>query len=363
MSSALAMLGLVALLCVVGFGSLRLYSRRLARRDAVDPQRLRRGIYRGMAASGGLAFVGLLVLGSVTLANNLLANVGVAVTGPLGALSWTPALGGAIAASTVTYLGAFPTARAYRESSISAASAAFALVRYQSVLAVGVLVALALVRVAGDGAAGTAAVLVCFGVALYVASPWFVRLSQRAREPTDRAARLDRLCERAGVSVRRRYLLKGHDSERAFAYVRGAPGLRALFVTDYLLDTFDDDEAAALLAAEAGASRATQQGALVVGILALAALGVYAWVGLAESPLGTVLLLAVLVGIAVLTALTRWLVYRGDARAATRVGREPLARALTAVREKQGSGDRGRLRRWFQATPSLNRRLDRLRAD
>lgn len=152
-------------------------------------------------------------------------------------------------------------------------------------------------------------------------------------------------------------------SERAYAAVRGPPGQQALFVTDYLLDELDDDAAAALLAASATRPHVLQQPVLLLGLGSLAAVTLFVVLGGVSGALWTSVLVAVLVGIVTVAAVSRRLSYRADDIAVDRVSADALRRALTAVRETQGSATAGRVKRVFRTTPTLDQRLARFGDD
>lgn len=344
----------------VAFGVLRLRTRRLVDGDDPPPRRLSTSIRRWLVAFGAGTFLALAVAGAWSAVRTALASVGAPTEGPLNALVWLPPVLGVVAVTTAGYLGAFPVAREYRGSDLTAAAAAATIARYQFALAVPLLLAIALLPLVPSGAVGAAAAVVAVAVGIYVAGPWLVRLTQRAWRPDERADRLDRLCERAGVGTRRRFLLNGTDSERAYAAVRGPPGYRTLFVTDYLLDTFDDEPAAALLASEAGDARIRQGTVLVGGVTAAGVCLVAALLGSGGALDVAALSVAAATTFALTVAVARRLVYSADAAAAQRVGREALRKALVAVREKRGSAPATGVRRLARPTPSLDERLDRL---
>lgn len=190
------------------------------------------------------------------------------------------------------------------------------------------------------------------------------RVTQRrlldARPPTeDERDRLDRLGERAALSVRPAYVIETGDGPSLDVAVRGPPGWRALFVTDDVLADLDADVAAALLAAEAGRVR-TYYGPFRAGAIGVVLATLVATFAVplpfdtALAAMGAFALVAFAVG--------RRLQYAADARAAERVGAGPLADAFERIAGVRGvEPPRGSWRTLFEIQPPLGDRIDRLR--
>lgn len=157
----------------------------------------------------------------------------------------------------------------------------------------------------------------------------------------------------------RRLVIETVGDESIEVAIRGPPGYRVLFVTDYVLHELEPTVARALLCAEAARSslwyREYQVGAasVAIGLGAASLLLVVPF----EAGFG-----ALLVAALVMFAGGRRLQYRADAKAAEAVGAEPLADAFETVALRHGADlDRGGWRAYLEVQPRLGDRIHRLR--
>ncbi|GCF13973.1 hypothetical protein Harman_19080 [Haloarcula mannanilytica] len=198
-------------------------------------------------------------------------------------------------------------------------------------------------------------------VAVQVMAPWLIPLVRSADKPDESTMEtLDRLQQRAGLTVRDVRILDTEQEGTANVTVRGPPGYRRLFVTSTFLDVFDDETATALLTVQAGRQQARVL-ARVVGGLLLTLVPLFA--ALADiGPLWP--LVGVSLGVVVVSL---WATRRGvraaDDYAAERVGPDAVADALeryAAVHDMDPS--RRRVPNPLSQSPPLGNRIDRLRA-
>ena len=208
-----------------------------------------------------------------------------------------------------------------------------------------------------------AGVTFAFLLAVFLA-PLAANLALRdVREPTtvEDWERLDSLREGVGPDLDRVRIVETVGEASVEVSVRGPPGYKVLFVTDYVLTDLDEDIARALLAAEAG-RYAVQYSEYRAGTAtAVVGLGAAAFAGLVPLTDGMLVLAA---GALVLFAGGRWLQYRADARAAEAVGADQLADAFETVATLHGkdlktSGWGG----YLEVQPKLGDRIERLRED
>jgi Zn-dependent protease with chaperone function len=96
--------------------------------------------------------------------------------------------------------------------------------------------------------------LIIFMVLMGAAIPLVIRFSSPLAElPAERRDRFLRLCERAGVRVRDIHVIDSRREKVANALIAGiVPRWRRIFITNYLMDEFSDDEIEAVLAHEIG---------------------------------------------------------------------------------------------------------------
>ncbi|WP_424007539.1 peptidase [Haloferax denitrificans] len=291
----------------------------------------------------------------------LLAAVGLPVDWPWAVLGWALVAVGAAVVATVSYMGAFPVARRVRDADMGAGAAAAKMFRYQLFIAAFVFCVVAVLqvefRVLGTGGLLT---LLAFVAAAYVFSAPLVGVSQTTAAPDDATReRLDRLCDRGGLSVARVRLLDG-GGHRSDHLTRGPVGRKTLFLTDSLLDRYDDETVSALLAVDAGRVARYVYELRLFTVTAVA--GLVFW-GVAWSPFGFSLSFLAFAGIGVILLVTgeyasKRLIYRADEAAAERVGRAAVADALDATADEV---DTGRAGSFLSFEPSLASRIGRLR--
>ncbi|QPV64764.1 M48 family metalloprotease [Halosimplex litoreum] len=370
MPAFLASVGTLASVSLVTALGYFLYSRRF--RDAADATaalgRIRRAFRVGLPVVYVVALFAMIAAGWLDAVDAALGALpaGESVVG--GAVTVVVGLTAPAVAVGAGYFGAFPVVRDLREADVSATTVAARLVRYAVGLAALFVVVVLGVGLAGEGLASgagfAAAIAVLLGSA-WAGSPWLVRLLQSTREPTAaERARLDRLCVDAGFDPRAVRILELADAKRAFAFARGLPGRRHLFVSDYLLAELDDESLRAYLALQAGRARAKHlevRLAVAVGTV-LAVLGPL--LGVTEVPgvgNGIVALVALLGGLVGLWA-GRRLVYRADDYAAARTSCEAVVATVERFADLNDAPmEWGRLIALRRMEPPLDSRIDRLR--
>ncbi|WP_132058988.1 M48 family metalloprotease [Halorussus amylolyticus] len=373
LTAAQSLLAVVAV-SVLSFASFRLHAWRAAKAPPKRAMsRIRRALGVGLPLTAIVAIFALLLADALGLTDAALETVSPALAdSAIGAmLVWMPTLVGAILTVIAGYLGAFPYICEIREVDVSARDAA---VRFGRVLAVSAgLFAVtvgAFLSLLG-GALTSALSIVGFVAAIaaltLVFQPKLVAVSRTTRELTDaERERLDRLTERAGLSARATTVVEMGGDRTATVMLAGLPGRRHLFVTDYLLDEFDDDAVASVLASKTGrAKRYYREYKLAV---VLAALGLV--VGTLSGDIGTLAdlstpeFLAVFSGVMVALAwFGKRLLLSADEYAVERVGAGTFAETLEALAdEHQVSYDTGRVRNLVLMAPSLGSRLDRIRS-
>ena len=374
----------VAVVAAVSFGSLRLYAWRAAKEPPKQAMsRIRLALAVGLPLTALLALFALLLTDSLDTTDAALraASPSLADSPAGAAATWVPTLAGMGVATVAGYLGAFPYVSEVRDIDVSAVEAAGSMAR---------LVAVSLVLVAaGFGASSLLAdsglsgpaplfgLLLAFVVVLLGIQPRLVAFQNDVREPTDaERERLVRLCERAGLtggvglaagtgrSLPSLRILETDANPIATALFPGLPGNRRLFVTDVLLENYDDDEVAAVLASKTGRVdryyREYKIGViLVVGglLLSLVSGDLTALTGVEPGALA--------VGVLALTVGLLWygkqLLLAADDYAVERVGARTFVETLEAVAdEHQVSYESGRVRSLLLMRPSVGARLDRL---
>lgn len=289
------------------------------------------------------------------------SGVGTAIT-VVGALS-APAV-----AVLAGYFGAFPTVRALRDVNVSVRTVAVRLARYAAAMVAvltGTVVLVTPVAAGRETGLGFLGAIAAVSALFWGGSPWLIRLFQSTRAPsTGERERLDRICRDVEFSPEDVRVLDVGDAKQAFAIVRGLPGRRYLFVTDYLLTELDEDLLRGYLALQAGRARVKHLEAklgIVLGTIALALgllLGTVSVPGLGS---GVAALAVIAVGAVALWA-GRRLVYRADADAADRTGRETVEETIRRFADLNDVPmEWGRLAAFRRMEPSLTRRIDRLR--
>ncbi|MFC7174937.1 peptidase [Haloplanus litoreus] len=198
-------------------------------------------------------------------------------------------------------------------------------------------------------------------VGMLYAAPWLISVLRSTSRPTgDTADRVERLCDRAGLSVRDVRILDTENEETADSLVRGPPTYRRLFVTSTFLDAFDDDTATALLAVEAGKLRIHVFEVRVVSVLVGGIALIASVIGTGPQwPLLGVALASVLVGF----SLSQRRIRAADEYAAEQVGRATVADALTEYAEVHAlEPTRRRIPNPLSIRVALGDRIDRLRS-
>lgn len=364
---ALAVLAVVSLLSALAFF---LYARRF--RGATDATaalgRIRRAFRVGLPTVYVVALVAMGGFGWPDTVESLVA----AVSGSESAVGTGLRIAGTLTPPAVAvlagYFGAFPAVRALRDVDVSATTVAVRLARYVAVMVTLLTVAAVLLTaVAGSlgigiGFVGAVSVLLA---GFWGGSPWLIRLFQSTRPPTDaERERLDRLCRGVEFAPAEVRVLDVADAKQAFATVRGVPGRRHLFVTDYLLAELDDDLLGGYLALQAGRAHVKHLETKLGVVLGTIALAVSLLLGTVPAPgvsPGVAALAVLAVGAVALRAGQR-LVYRADADAADRTGRETVEETIRRFADLNDVPmEWGRLAAFRRMEASLTRRIDRLR--
>lgn len=339
-----ATVAFVLALAVGPFVGFRAYARRVEATDAPVEDRLHRLDRARQVGGFALPIVGILALYALDLIDRSVALVG--VSGPelfgIAVLEFAVIVLVVFGIATIPLvsmaLGTYPTVRSLRETSASTWRVAKGVLTVMAITAVSVAVGiggfLAILSTVGSSLlvlVGTLGVIVFLSYGL---SPYLIVLVQdRVPLEGERRERVERLCADLGYRPRGLSLLAGESTETANAVVAGTiPGLRYVFLTDYLLAECDDDELRAILAHEFGhvAGRHLWQR----GLLTVAVFG--GWIagaerfgfGVLEEQFGFLgvflpfMALYVLYHVVFLGGLARWQEFRADAYAARKAGPE-----------------------------------------
>lgn len=365
----------ILVLSAVAYAVFRLLGRRALGKTSPGSS-LRRAALVGLPLVAVGSLFGVVVAGLPALAGDAVTAVGPPVDGtPAGAAAVQFVTGlGVLVPVLAGFLGLLPAIRESRDVDVGAGRVTRLVGRFLVVLLallVVVLQAFVALREFTSLAAGLVASMLALVVLALAGAPLLIRLSRRTREPTAAEAdRLDDLLATADLSVRGVRVFDASEEEAGLALVRGVPGFRTLFVTDYLLDETDDERARAVVAVAAGQARyGFVAYRVLVAALAVLGLGLELLDGRASGlaravglpgPVGLVALLAV---VAALLAGGERLVYRVDAYAADHVGARTLADTLERFAEKyELRYDAGRLASLLAMRPPVGRRIDRLYA-
>ncbi|WP_123535115.1 M48 family metalloprotease [Halosimplex salinum] len=363
-------LGVLAAASVVGALAFSLYGRYLLRADdrRAALSRLRRALRVGLTVVYAVTVVGMLVSDWATVVAAAIDPVLGAATQVGDAVTLTLTIATPLVAVFASYFGAFPAAQALRETDVSAVAAAARLARY----AAGMTLLFVVLVVALDGLRDSPAVAFPFFalvgavvLAVWVASPWLVRVLQSTRSPTAAERdRLDRLREDVELNVRGVRVLETADAKQAFAFARGVPGRRHLFVSDYLLAELDDDRLRAYLALKAGRLETRHLEARLAVVAGALSILVALFTGSVSVPgvgAGAAALVVVAAAAVALWAGQR-LVYRADAAAVQRTSRDAVEAAIRRYADLNDAPlERGRVAALRRMEPSLSDRIDRLR--
>lgn len=142
--------------------------------------------------------------------------------------------------------------------------------------------------------------------------------------------------------------------------IRGPPGYRTLFVTDYVLESLESEIARALLVAEVARAELWYREYQVVAATIAIALGTAGFLLVIpfEAGFGGMLIAA-----AIMLTIGRRLQYRADASAGEVVGPAVLADAFETVADRHDvDTTSGGWRTYFEVQPPLGDRIHRLRA-
>ncbi|MFC7257079.1 peptidase [Haloplanus litoreus] len=271
-----------------------------------------------------------------------------------------------LAAGCVWIISYLPTVRGIRDVrdvDLATSTSIRKMARYVigvSALLTVVLVPLQVVSIESSPLA-LAVGLAALVVGMLYAAPWLISVLRSTSRPTgDTADRVERLCDRAGLSVRDVRILDTENEETADSLVRGPPTYRRLFVTSTFLDAFDDDTATALLAVEAGKLRIHVFEVRVVSVLVGGIALIASVIGTGPQwPLLGVALASVLVGF----SLSQRRIRAADEYAAEQVGRATVADALTEYAEVHAlEPTRRRIPNPLSIRVALGDRIDRLRS-
>ncbi|WP_226040712.1 M48 family metalloprotease [Natrinema sp. DC36] len=349
----LAAAAFVLVLAVGPFLGFRAYARRVEAMDGPVEDRLHR-LNRVQQVGGfGLPIVAILAGYTLGLVDRATAAVGTGGVELFGIAFLEFAVLIAVTFGIVTVpivsmaLGTYPTVRSLRETSASMWRVAKGTVTVMAVAVgsamIGVGGFLAVISVVGSSAPVLVATLGAIVFASFGLSPYLIVLF-RDRVPLEgqRRERVERLCTELGYRPRGLFLLEGESTKTANALVAGTvPGLRYVFLTDYLLAECDDDELRSILAHEFGhvAGRYLwQRGLLTVAVFGAWILGVQRFgLGGLEERFGFVgffvpfMALYALYHVVLLGGLARWQEFRADSYAAREAGREAISKALETL--------------------------------
>lgn len=215
------------------------------------------------------------------------------------------------------------------------------------------------------------------GFVIFVAAcgPYLIRAAMPTREPDPAdEARLTRVCAAHGVTIRGlRVIDTRHDPAVNALFSGFGPGPKYVFVTDQLMETFNNDELAAVLAHEIGHRKkhhiaiklTAHLGTVIATAGAIAALAYLtdSLVPVALAPLAPLAIPILMVGSVLLVQGTLGvrLEHRADDYAAATAGAEPLARALDKIAAANMLKRRtGWLWNVLQQHPGLDSRIQRL---
>ncbi|GAB7020592.1 hypothetical protein JCM18750_34530 [Halostagnicola bangensis] len=149
--------------------------------------------------------------------------------------------------------------------------------------------------------------------------------------------------------------------ETAEIHVRGIPTRRQLFVSEHLLEAFDDETLQTIFAIQAGKLRVNHRGITVYPLLGFLVVAVGALLWGSASAVTAVILLALLIPLPTLWVARRAL-YRADDYASEIAGTKTVVESLERVADEQNIDIvRGGVLRVVKSRPPLGRRISRLR--
>lgn len=277
--------GAVLLFGLVPFLAVRLYATRVARANESVPDRLHRLERLQQVTSFSLPILSILAVFQFGLIERITAGLESIAPG----ISTLPGADSVLSVAVIfamatlpiigVVLGLYPTTRSLRDTSASPfrvvrnTVAGIAMTAVVIGLAVGGI--LAITSVVGSSLPVLIGGVCLVIFAVFGLTPYLIVLFQD-RVPLEgaRRDRIERLCGDLGYEPRGLYLLEGESTKTANAMVAGTvPGLRYVFLTDYLLEECSDDELRAILAHEFGhvaGRHLWQRGLLTVGVIVAA---------------------------------------------------------------------------------------------
>lgn len=354
LTAALSGASLAFVACIVFWAlCLRGYAWWVLKRSAKPTARLRRGILIGLILTAATTFATVRVAGLDAAAISL---VGETPTADL--LGWLGGGACGFLAVLAAYRSAFPYLLRARDLDMSASTALWRLTRYIGGLSL--LLALLLVPAIYLSGVAIPLVTVAFIGVVYAVGPrlslLFNETSNLTQEERDR---LDRLCEEVGLDVTDAHVFPGEENKWAGATVSGPPGRRELFVTDYLLDHYDDDGVRAMLATAAGQTAVWYREFRVATLLLFVG-GVWTAV-FSPVPATGQQVLGGLVVVCLLLWIGARLVYRADRVAGERTDPGLVAETYERLGNEQGADfSQGFVTSLVRMKPSLNKRINRL---
>ncbi|MFC6718138.1 M48 family metalloprotease [Natrialbaceae archaeon GCM10025810] len=254
----------VLAITVVPFVAFRAYARRVEGLDEPVEVRVHR-LDRAQQAGGFLLpFVGVVGLAELDATDRVLAFFDAVAPRFLDhpALEFVLIVAVVFAFATAPLiavtLGTYSTLRSLRETSASPWRQVKGVLAVMAITAVSVGVGiggyLAITSVLGSTQPVIVGAVGVVIVASFTLTPYLVAIFQeRVPLEGDRRERVEQLCADLGYRPRGLSLLEGASTRVANALVAGTiPGVRYVFLTDYLLEEFDDDEVRAILAHEFG---------------------------------------------------------------------------------------------------------------
>ncbi|ELY94591.1 hypothetical protein C483_02630 [Natrialba hulunbeirensis JCM 10989] len=339
-----------------------------ASRRALRSSTPTRWLRRLLVALWGVA--GLTYATLFTLGHGLVVRTTLAATTPISDTSLLAEFAVQLTAALITaavtlavYATLVPAIRDVQEIDLPVRTALRSLGRYALALTVLFATVFALlIRALAEGGPVTYWLLLLgVIVAISVANPVLAHIFRDTRDPTPaERERLRERCDRSGLSVSSIVILDDMP-ETAGIHVYGVPGRRQLFVTERVLEAFDDETLEAIFAVHAGKRRTHYRSYAVHSLLGYLVLGVGAFLFGSETLVTIFILLVAVLALPTLWAARRAF-YRADDYAAAVVGQDELVRALEYAAEEQNLElvDGGH---WvvFKSRPPLGRRLARLR--
>ncbi|SFS11733.1 Zn-dependent protease with chaperone function [Halomicrobium zhouii] len=344
--------------------SMATHAWRLRRLDREIAVRKWRGANRGVGVLVWIPFpllLGLAGLG-VAVRRTTVDFAGLSSSHPLPYLAEAAALlAVAVPANVAVYTVGAAVAREYRDLDRSLPSTVGRATVGIAMLALFALVPVTVFVVPWLGTAALVASLLFVYLAWWL-TWWTTRnLLHSVREPT--AAERERLAAAfagTGFEPQTTRVVNTAPEEKVNAALSGPAPWRSVVVTNYLLETADDEVLRAIAGnlAVADRLRAPERGiARVAGVFAAIAVALF----LLQPPWSSAAVLACLLGFSLLQWHSRRVVYRMDEAAADLVGAEALLAAFTWRVERHGAPlDHSVLRTVFTGVPPRRERMRRL---